>query len=580
MGKKIKITKENCIATTHPQIAAQWHPTLNGELTPNDVREGSTDRVWWLCDRGHEWRTEVRVRCQRNNGCPCCNGRYVVKGETDLESQRPDLVKEWDFEENGDYTPDKASIHSPRKVGWICGKGHKWITSIEKRVKRNQGCPYCSGRRAIPGETDIATTNPELMSLWDYEKNAEEDIYPESIKSGSDVKTWWKCENGHSWKTMTKHITRGRRCPYCSGNKVATGETDLATVRPDLAEEWHPTKNKGLKPSDIMPRYSKKVWWLGKCGHEWRANPDHRYRGSGCPICLGMKALTVENSIFEMVHDIVKDWDYEKNGDLHPKNVAWKSGKDIWWKCNNGHSYQMKPNSKITISKRTKELHIADCPYCSGQRVLAGYNDLATTHPQLMEEWDFDKNSIIPSEITYGSDKKVWWKCKQNHSWEATISSRSSMKRGCPYCTGKAILTGYNDLQTLNPELADEWHPTKNKITADQVSLHDHHKYWWKCKEGHEWVISPHNRSYGSGCPFCSGRFAIKGENDLETLYPEIAEEWHPTKNRNLKPSDIKSKTSMKVWWLCPVCEYEYRSVVSSRTTAGSGCPRCAGKVR
>lgn len=580
MGKKIEITKENCIATTHPQIAAQWHPTLNGELTPNDVREGSTDRVWWLCDRGHEWRTEVRVRCQRNNGCPCCSGRNVVKGKTDLESQRPDLIKEWDYEENGDYTPDKASIHSPRKVGWVCSKGHKWIASIEKRVQRNQGCPYCSGRRAIPGETDIATTNPELMSLWDYEKNAEEGVYPENIKSGSDVKTWWKCENGHSWQTMTKHLTRGRRCPYCSGNKVATGETDLATVRPDLAEEWHPTKNKGLKPSDIMPRYSKKIWWLGKCGHEWRANPDHRYRGSGCPICLGMKALTVENSIFEMVHDIIKDWDYDKNGDLHPKNVAWKSGKDIWWKCDNGHSYQMKPNSKITISKKTKELHIADCPYCSGQRVLAGYNDLATTHPELIKEWDFDKNTIIPSEITYGSDKKVWWKCNQNHSWEATVSSRSSMKRGCPYCTGKAILTGYNDLQTLNPKLAEEWHPTKNKITADQVSLHDHHKYWWKCKEGHEWEISPHNRSYGSGCPFCSGRFAIKGENDLKTLYPEIAEEWHPTKNRNLKPSDIKSKTSMKVWWLCPICEYEYRSVVSSRTIAGSGCPRCAGKVR
>lgn len=580
MGKKIEITKENCIATTHPQIAAQWHPTFNGELTPNDVREGSTDRVWWLCDRGHEWKTEVRVRCQRNNGCPCCNGRYVVKGETDLESQRPDLVKEWDFEENGDYTPDKASIHSPRKVGWICSKGHKWIAVIEKRTQRNQGCPYCSGRRAIPGETDIATTNPELMSLWDYEKNAEEGIYPENIKSGSDVRTWWKCENGHSWKTMTKHLTRGRRCPYCSGNKVATGETDLATVRPDLAEEWHPTKNKGLKPSDIMPRYSKKVWWLGKCGHEWRANPDHRYRGSGCPICLGMKALTVENSIFEMVHDIIKDWDYEKNGDLHPKNVAWKSGKDIWWKCNNGHSYQMKPNSKITINKKTKELRISDCPYCSGQRVLSGYNDLATTHPELMEEWDFDKNTIIPSEITYGSDKKAWWKCAEGHSWQANINSRSRMGRSCPYCTGKAILTGYNDLQTLNPELAVEWHPTKNKITANQVSLHDHHKYWWQCKEGHEWEISPHNRSYGSGCPFCSGRFAIKGENDLETLYPEIAEEWHPTKNRNLKPSDIKSKTSMKVWWLCPICEYEYRSVVSSRTTAGSGCPRCAGKVR
>lgn len=576
MGKKIEITKENCIATTHPQIAAQWHPTLNGELTPNDVREGSTDRVWWLCDRGHEWRTEVRVRCQRNNGCPCCNGRYVVKGETDLESQRPDLVKEWDFEENGDYTPDKASIHSPRKVGWICGKRHKWIASIEKRVQRNQGCPYCSGRRAIPGETDIATTNPELMSLWDYEKNAEEGIYPENIKSHSDVKTWWKCDNGHSWQTMTKHLTRGRRCPYCSGNKVATGETDLATVRPDLAEEWHPTKNKGLKPSDIMPRYSKKVWWLGKCGHEWRANPDHRYRGSGCPICLGMKALTVENSIFEMVHDIVKDWDYDKNGDLHPKNVAWKSGKDIWWKCDNDHSYQMKPNIKIKINKKTKELRISDCPYCTGQRILSGYNDLATTHPELMKEWDFDKNTINPSEVRYGSDKKAWWKCSLNHSWEATISSRSGMKRGCPYCSGQKRLKGFNDLATTNPELLEEWNQDKNgDVTPDMIGPNDKTDYWWKCDKGHEWKARPHNRTMNNtGCPYCSGRFAITGETDLATTNPKLALEWHPTKN-DCSPTEFPYMSGKKIWWVCEK-GHEWQAAISTR--ARSGCPYCAGK--
>ena len=167
MGKRIEVTKENCIATTHPQMAIQWHPTLNGTLTPNDVRAGSTDKVWWICSKGHEWKTEVRVRCQRNNDCPYCVGKYVAKGENDIESQRPDLSREWDFEKNGDYTPDKANINSKRMVGWICGRGHKWTASIEKRVTRNQGCPYCSGRVAIPGETDIATTNPELMFMWD-----------------------------------------------------------------------------------------------------------------------------------------------------------------------------------------------------------------------------------------------------------------------------------------------------------------------------------------------------------------------------------------------------------------------------
>lgn len=287
MGKRIEVTKENCIATTHLQMAIQWHPTLNGTLTPNDVRAGSTDKVWWICSKGHEWKTEVRVRCQRNNDCPYCVGKYVAKGENDIESQRPDLSREWDFEKNGDYTPDKANINSKRMVGWICGRGHKWTASIEKRVTRNQGCPYCSGRVAIPGETDIATTNPELMFMWDYDKNAEEEIFPENIKAHTSIKTWWRCENNHSWKTNAAHIMRGRRCPYCSGKKVIPGENDLETLYPDIAAEWHPTKNNKLKPFDIKPRHAKKVWWICQYGHEWRATPDHRVGGEGCPYCNG-----------------------------------------------------------------------------------------------------------------------------------------------------------------------------------------------------------------------------------------------------------------------------------------------------
>lgn len=326
MGKKIEITKENCIATTHPQIAAQWHPTLNGELTPNDVREGSTDRVWWLCDRGHEWQTEVRCRCQRNNGCPCCNGRYVIKGETDLESQRPDLVKEWDFEENGDYTPDKASIHSPRKVGWICSKGHKWIATVEKRTQRNQGCPYCSGRRAIPGETDIVTTNPELMSLWDYEKNSEEGIYPENIKSGSDVKTWWKCENGHSWQTRTKHIAiRKQGCPYCINHKIISGENDFKTLAPPgLLAQWDYKKNT-VSPQKIALRYSKPVWWKCERGHEWKCSPDSRFKHlpfTQCPYCIGQHVIKGETDLETKFPEVLEDFNYKRNRKNQTKYIG------------------------------------------------------------------------------------------------------------------------------------------------------------------------------------------------------------------------------------------------------------------
>lgn len=576
MGKKIEITKENCITTTHPQIAAQWHPTLNGELTPNDVREGSTDRVWWLCDRGHEWRTEVRVRCQRNNGCPCCNGRYVVKGETDLESQRPDLVKEWDFEENGDYTPDKASIHSPRKVGWICSKGHKWIATIEKRTQRNQGCPYCSGRRAIPGETDLATLRPEVLPLWDYEKNNDNGVYPTNVKPNSEVMAWWHCENGHSWESMVRNVGRGRRCPYCSGNKVAEGETDLATVNPELASEWHPTKNKELKPSDVMPHYSKRVWWLGKCGHEWKATVDHRSNGRKCPVCLGMKALVIDNSLFEVYPELAKEWDKEKNGSNTMKNTKCASNKTIWWICENGHSYDMPACRRIKVNKTTKELQITQCPICSGKRVVKGINDFTSLYPELVKEWDDEKNGCEAEGLAVSSNKRVWWRCKENHSWEATIAVRTR-GIGCPICAGQQILTGFNDLATLKPELAKEWHPTKNGgVSPTTIALNSHKKYWWLCDKGHEWETSPHNRNYGSGCPYCYGRFAIKGENDLATVNPTLTAEWHPTKNA-IKPDEVKAVSHNKVWWQCSK-GHEWIAPIYARAN-GTGCPYCSGKI-
>lgn len=511
MGKKIEITQENCIATTHPAIAAQWHPTLNDGLTPMDVRAGSTDRVWWICAKGHEWKTEVRVRCLRNNGCPCCNGRYVATGETDVESQFPELAKEWDFAENGDYTPDKASIHSPRKVGWICARGHKWTASIEKRTQRNQGCPYCSGRRAIPGETDLATLNPEVLLLWNYEKNNENGVYPTNVKPNSEALAWWNCENGHSWESKIRNVTKGHRCPYCSSYKVLPGVNDLATVNPELALEWHPTKNKDLKPSDVAPHCTKKVWWLGKCGHEWRADVDHRTGGRGCPLCLGKKALTVDKSIFEMIPEIVDEWDKEKNGENHPKNVTWRSNRTCWWKCKKGHSYDMKPNAKVVINKNTGEIRIVECPICTGKRIVKGVNDFATLYPELAEQWDVEKNGGEVKALSKGSEKKVWWKCKKGHSWKASVEVRT---RGlnCPICAGQKILPGYNDLSTLKPELAKEWHPTKNK---------------------------------------------------------------------GITPLDITPRSSTKkYWWLCPNCGNEYRAYAYQRTTTGSGCPKCVGKVR
>lgn len=500
MESKIKKQKESGIATTHPQIAAQWHPTLNGELTPNDVKESSIDRVWWLCDRGHKWKTEVRVRCQKNKGCPCCNGRYVVKGKTDIESQRPDLAKQWDFEENGDYTPDKASIRSPLKIGWVCDKGHKWIAAIEHRTQRNQGCPYCSGRRAIPGETDIATQNPELMSLWDYEKNAEEGIYPENIKPYSDVQTWWKCEKGHSWQTMTKILVSGSRCPYCSGKRVFIGETDLATANPKLASEWHPNKNKKLKPSDVLPQSNQHVWWKCTEGHEWIASIYHRSKGTGCPYCSGKKSIVGKTDLATTMPEIVEEWNYDRNIGETPQMFTKLSNKKVWWKCNEGHEWMAR------ICGRTRG---TGCPYCSGNKPIVGETDLATILPDIVEEWNYDRNiGKTPQMFTKNSGQKIWWKCTKGHEWMARICDRTR-GIGCPYCLGRKPIVGETDLETLMPEIVEEWNYDRNiGKTPQMFTKNSGKKVWWKCQLGHEWRTAIRIRTgLGSGCPKCAKGF-------------------------------------------------------------------------
>ena len=101
------------------------------------------------------------------------------------------------------------------------------------------------------------------------------------------------------------------------------------------------------------------------------------------------------------------------------------------------------------------------------------------------------------------SGKKVWWKCEKGHEWQARISHRNK-GIGCPYCSGKKVLQGYNDLATINPELAKEWNCEKNgNLKPEDFTANSGKKVWWKCEKGHEWKATIANRNRGRGCPIC-----------------------------------------------------------------------------
>ena len=242
---------------------------------------------------------------------------------------------------------------------------------------------------------------------------------------------------------------------------------------------------------------------------------------------------------------LMAEWDQEKNTALgiDPQTLTQGCHTKVWWICEKGHSYETQ------IVYRVKG---SGCPYCANKKALRGYNDLQTVNPTLAKEWNYKRNNgLTPADVTPSSHKKVWWKCNKGHEWQATISSRNR-GRGCPCCSGRSVIKGVNDLQTVNPTLAKEWNYEKNNgLTPMDVMPNSDKKAWWKCCEGHEWQATINSRSNGIGCPYCSGRLAIKGENDLETVNPTLAKEWNYEKNDGLTPDEVMPNSNKKVWWQC-----------------------------
>lgn len=211
-----------------------------------------------------------------------------MKRHKTLSEESPEIAKEWNYEKNGELSPDRIKSNSNRKVWWKCPKGHEWQAIVSDRVLKHTGCPVCSNHKLLTGYNDLATVCPELVAEWNYEKN--EGLLPSQIVFGSTKTVWWKCKQGHEWKApVCARVNKGASCPYCSNKKVLVGYNDLATACPEIAEEWNYERNGNLLPTMFSYGSGKKVWWKCKHGHEWRAIINSRYQGNTCPYCKRKK---------------------------------------------------------------------------------------------------------------------------------------------------------------------------------------------------------------------------------------------------------------------------------------------------
>ena len=348
---------------------------------------------------------------------------------------------------------------------------------------------------------------------------------------------------------------------------------DYFLENPKLKSQWNANKNAVLTHT-LSTRSREKVWWRCQNGHEWQASIDSRVNlGRGCPCCAGQLVSAGENDFATVTPENLPLWHPEKNGGLDPSTVMPGSNRLLWWKCERGHEWQARAYAiKAGCA----------CPYCSGRLPIVGETDLATVHPHLIKMWS-PRNKLLPTEVTAASHKKVWWICEKGHEWEAKIDTVTIMGCGCPYCAGKRAIPGETDLETLCPELTKQWDWEKNgKLRPSTLLPSSHEKVWWLCELGHSYqaVIFSRSREKGTGCPYCAGKKVLAGFNDLATLKPKVAKEWHPTLNGELRPDDVTLGSNKRVWWKCHE-GHVWQAMVFSRTRKkGSGCPVCAGTVK
>ena len=485
--------------SSYLELVKEWHPTMNGDLTPENVTYGSKKKIWWLCSNGHEFESMPNSRTSRKSGCGYCSGRKLSE-KNNLLKTFPELSKEWHTTKNKSLTPKDISYSSGKKVWWLCPKGHAYYSTVSNRTSKNAtGCPECSGNK-VGEDNNLQALFPEIAKEWHPTKNR--DLTPKDVVYGTRRKVWWLCPKGHDYDAPINSRTGSNtKCPYCSGRRVGE-DNNLLFVFPKIAKEWHPTKNGNLTPKDITSKSDKKVWWLCSKGHSFQSVIKNRtLNKSLCPQCSNqssepeIRILSEMKWFFDKVlsrykfdgveidiyipefnlgieydgkywHRENEKLDLEKNQFLLSNNINLirvreyplksLSPKDIILKFK--HSLEKKHLDEIVkklypfVNQNIKEKinsYFKKTSFVNDElfKTYRSYfpspfpeKSLLSTHPSIATQWDYDKNyPLRPENFSFGSGKKMWWNCSNGHSYEATLNHRTS-GNGCPFCSGRKTL--------------------------------------------------------------------------------------------------------------------------------------------
>lgn len=527
------------LSETHPELLLEWHPSRNQPLSPDSITQNSHLKVWWQClaNPEHVYQRSIAGKTKLDAPCPYCKLSH-----NSFAARHPDLCDQWHPKLNGKLTPQDVHAGSARKVWWQCPRNteHVYESSVYARGT-GSGCHFCNWIKR-DSQRNLKARDPELAREWHPKKNGA--LRPEDVAFSSKRKVWWLCrqDRTHEWEAAIGNRTSPylrAGCPFCSGSFLSQTNR-LSDNCPEIAGEWHPTKNRMLWP---------------RIEGSWR--PDQNRR--------------------------VPPQQREKNRRLQPSDVATTSHEYAWWRCKKGHEWQAMVADRVRYQ--------SGCPYCTNQKVC-GDNNLQSLYPKLEKIWHPTRNLPLQmKDVVPGSGQVVWWRCAKahDHVWQApvgkVVQTRKANHSGCPFCIGKKICPS-NSLRNGCPEAAAFWHPTKNRLAPESVHFGSNSRAWWLCGSHHSFkaIISQVTRSVKKRgrppCPYCSGRRASP-EDNLAVRYPAIAKLWwHKELNLPLRPEDIRHGSGKTYWWRCTnFKEHTWQARVIDVVRAHRGgylhCPRC-----
>ena len=621
----------------------------NANVNLDQLTTGSCKKVWWICSKGHSFQQTVIYRRDNPTSCPYCSGKKVLYGFNDLETVNPSLAKEWNTERNQTLTPRMVTVHSNKNVWWTCKDcDYTWQCKINDRTN-GRGCPLCAKSKRIKsfrenyisrGMNDIAAVKPELLSEWDYSKNANKS--PSDYTCHSNEKIWWKCVTcGYEWEaTIANRANRGSGCPRCMKHRKTSFpeqaiyfyvlrlfpnainsykdifsdlNTELDVYVPELSigieydgKAWHNSTrsmSKAKEKYSVCSNNGIKLIRVSELHIDSDPFSDYYvYRDLKNPKGLDTAIEETLSFLSNQHIDIDSEKDRQKIMEQYITTIRDRSILhrfpnivDQWdIEKNNGlqpsmvsatsntkYWWQCEKGHSYMMSPANKILQESGCPICSNHQLLTGFNDLSTRYPQIANQWDNEKNTPTKAcDVMPGSVKKYWWRCENGHSYQATPNSRTSNSTGCPICCGKTVLEGFNDLFSTHPSVSAHWNYCKNSnITPKSVTAGSGLEVWWICEYGHSWKKSINSQVLYNSCPICTNRSVLQGKNDLPTTHPDLIREWDFERNVSLNPENITSKSMDKVWWKCSICGHRWESRIDLRVR-GVGCPKCGYKTK